>query len=97
MASSLSVFQCDDTFGALAKQSTAALQVTGSIPTRNKYFCGLQIVDSGLRGFNICKCSHHTEFIPSVGQLIFTNKTKIYKKRNEYYQKISVIDFYVLP
>ena len=39
---------CDGTDGAVAKRSTAALHVAGSIPTRNKYLYGLQIVVPGL-------------------------------------------------
>lgn len=33
----------DETFGAVAQQSTAALRFAGSIPAHNKYLYGLQI------------------------------------------------------
>ena len=53
--------------GAVAEQSTPELRVVGSIPTRNKYLYGLQIVVSGLSiwawGLYVYKCTHDTEYI----------------------------------
>ena len=37
-----------DTVDAVVERSTTALNVVGSIPARNKYMYGLQVVASGL-------------------------------------------------
>ena len=46
--SSYILFRFNDTVGALVERPTAALRYAGSIPARNKYLYGLQVVVPGL-------------------------------------------------
>ena len=47
------IYIFDDTVGAVAERLAAALRVAGSIPARNKYLYGLQLVVPGLA---VCVC-----------------------------------------
>ena len=60
----------DVTVGAMVERLTVALCVAGSIPARNKYLYGLNVVVPGLA---VCECDfcyvfesiHNMEIIPS--------------------------------
>ena len=55
----------DGTVGAVAKWSAAALRAAGSIPARNKYLYGLQIV---VRDLAVCVCEFICKRIHDTGE-----------------------------
>ena len=81
----------DDTVGTVVEQPTAALRVAGSIPARNKYLYGLQVVVSRLP---VCVCDFsifvNTGTIPSVGRR-FLNLRK--KRERENHIKSSNLNY----